>query len=87
VASPGKKDCFLPWRYGEALLLMQDAANTVEAERCFSSIEEIVHEPDLTIRACSQQRPRMPGDGDNDLARMGPLTARAHGLPGTSTPA
>lgn len=64
---------------------MQDAGNTVEAERSFSSIEEIGHEPDLTIRR-SQQRPRMPGDGDNGPARIGRWQL-AHGLPGTSTPA
>ena len=39
------------------LLLMQDAANTVEAERCFSSIEEIVHETNFTIRRVQSAAP------------------------------
>jgi hypothetical protein len=33
------------------------AGSTVEAERCFSSIEEIVHEPDLTIRRVQSAAP------------------------------
>ena len=39
------------------LLLMQDVANTVQAERCFSSFEEIVHDPDFTIRRVQSAAP------------------------------
>src|SRR5216684_2086566 len=45
--------------------------------------------PDASNYACSQQRLRMPADGDNGPARIGPLTASAwftgHVDPGTGS--
>jgi hypothetical protein len=50
------------------LLLMQDAGNTVEAERCFSSIEEIVHED-----FCYPARAVSSACGCPPMATMAPL--------------